>query len=330
MRRIFALTIFILVIIVIAACGRSDELSEVRIGFFPNITHAQALYGKHTGLFDDAFGDETDIRWLQFNAGPAVIEAMFAGEVDISYIGPIPAINAYLRSRGDVRVVSGAADGGAVLVTRPDLVLYSAAGLDGLRVAIPQLANTQHISLLHILRENGLETSDRGGTVDVIQATNADIRMLLSRGEVDAALVPEPWGAIMIQETGANLFLDEKQVWRDGNYPVALVIVHMDFLNAHPEKVRAFLQTHLHITDLINADRLTAGEVINKELEALTGRPLESGVLEEAFGRIKVTADIDIEVLNEFIVLLAEEGFAVSADPQPGLIYRFDALSEGD
>lgn len=294
----------------------------MRIAFFPNITHAQALYGKNTGLFGQAFGGDIAVKWVEFNAGPAEIEAMFAGEVDIGYIGPIPAINAYARSKGDVKVLSGAANGGAILVTRPDLKLASPSQLSGLKVAVPQFGNTQHISLLNILRENGLEPVDKGGTVEVAQAENADIKTLLDRGEIDAALVPEPWGARMINEIGANLFLDEKQIWRGGDYPVAVTIVNVDFLKANPEIVKTFLRTHREITDKINGDIKAAGEIMNSELLALTQKSLEPAVLEEALSRVKITADTDAGVMNDFIVLLANEGYAESAGPQPDLIYQ--------
>ena len=321
LKKILTFLLLATMLLFAASCKKqSGDLTEVRIAFFPNITHAQALYGKHTELYQQAFGD-LKVKWLQFNAGPAEIEAMFAGEVDIGYIGPVPAINAFLRSRGDVRVISGASNAGAVLVTRPNLKLTSPSQLGGLKVAIPQYGNTQHISLLHILRQNGLETKTKGGTVEVVQAENADIRTLLDRGSIDAALVPEPWGARMIHEIGANLFLDEAQVWRNGDYPVALVIVRMDFLKQHPDVVETFLQTHLKITKQINADIAAAREIINNELIALTGRSLAPEVLEEALSRVKITTDIDSDVLNEFIVLLAAEGFAASAEPQPGLIH---------
>jgi len=328
-KKTLIFVLLMISIVLIPGCGRrSGELTEVRIAFFPNITHAQALYGKHIGFYEQAFGD-LNVRWLQFNAGPSVVEALFAGEVDIAYIGPIPAINAFLRSRGEVRVISGAANGGAVMVTRSDLFLTSPVELDGLRVAIPQLANTQHISLLNILRENGLETSDRGGSVSIVQADNADIRTLLDRGEIDAALIPEPWGARMIHEIGANLFLDEKQIWRDGNYPVALVIVDIRFLEAHPDVVKTFLQMHHDLTSMINKDIPAASEILNYELERLTGRALEPKVLDEALSRISITTDIDIDVLNDFIALLTAEGFAASANPRPDLIYQLD-LSGGE
>lgn len=314
------LLLLFVIAVLITGCNKQDEQHEIRIAFFPNITHTQALYGKNTGAFEKAFGNDIRVKWQQFNAGPAEIEAMFAGEVDIGYIGPIPAINAHIKSNGDIRVISGASNGGAIMVTKPDLKLDSISQLSGLKVAVPQLGNTQHISLLNLLRENGLETSDKGGTVEVLQSENADIKALLDRGSIDAALVPEPWGARMINEIGANLFLDEKQIWRNGDYPVAVVIVNMDFANKHPEHVKTFLQTHLEITKTINRDIFAAEKIINDELLALTQKSLEPEVLKEALGRVKVTTDIDSGVMNEFIVLLANEGFTAGKEARPDLV----------
>lgn len=321
MKKKFFTTLFIIILLMSSGCKKQEAFSEVRIAFFPNITHAQALYGKNTGLYEQAFGDDISVKWVQFNAGPAEIEAMFAGEVDIGYIGPIPAINAFIKSKGDVKIIAGAANGGAVMVTKSGLTLDSPSQLSGLKVAVPQLGNTQHISLLNILRENGLETSDKGGSVEVVQAENADIKSLLDRGNIDAALVPEPWGARMINEVGANLFLDEKQIWREGNYPVAVVIVNMDFMDKNPEAVKVFLQTHLKITDKINDDLVEAEKIINDELLVLTQKQLVPVVLEEAFGRVAVTSNIDNEIMDDFIVLLANEGFIETPESRPGLVY---------
>lgn len=310
MRKQLMIGIWALSLAILPGCsGNAGETDTVRIGFFPNITHAQALYGRNSGAFEEAFG-EVSVDWKEFNAGPSEIEAMFAGEVDIGYIGPIPAINAYLKSGGDVLVIAAATDGGSVLVARPGLDIFSAQDLDGYRVAIPQLGNTQHLLLLNLLRENGLDTTTGGGTVEVAASGNADIMTLLDQGKVDAALVPEPWGARMISEVGASLVLDATEIWRDGNYPVALVIVNREFMEQNPQLVQTFLETHGDITATINQAPAESYAVINDELQVLTGKSLGEDVLSEAFARIKVTAEISQESLDGYYIMLQNEGYA--------------------
>lgn len=321
-KKIYTLYIcFALCLFLLSGCKSSEgnKLEEIRIGFFPNITHAQALYAKNTGVFDDAF-DDVNVKWIEFNAGPSEIEAMFAGEVDIGYIGPIPAINGNIKSAGDVQVLAGASEAGAILVTRPDLILSSPKELDGLKVAIPQLGNTQHISLLNILSQNGLKTTDKGGTVEIVAASNADIMILLDGGNVDAALVPEPWGTRMVSEIDTNILLDEKEVWRNGEYPVALVIVNADFMKKNPQYVEAFLEAHDKVTSIINNDYEAAQDIINQELLNLTGKNLDGDVLSEAFSRLRVTSNIELEVMEEFIEILEIEGLLDEGAAQYELI----------
>ena len=334
MKSLTRIGILLLIIsLLFAGCSSQNNTAsdQIRIGFFPNITHTQALYGRNTGQYEEAFGDDVTVQWLEFNAGPSEIEAIFAGEVDIGYIGPIPAINAYARSSGDVVIIAGATDAGAILVTRPDLILDSVDDLSGLKVAIPQLGNTQHLSLLHLLQEASLETTDNGGTVEVVATANADIMAMLDQGNIDAALVPEPWGAKMVGEVGANILLDEREVWRDGDYPVALVIVNKDFMDANPELVETFVATHLAITDEINADFEQAKTIINNELEALTGSALSQTVLDAAFSRIRISTTIDQEAIDGFIDILVASGYADPISDSENIL-QFEILNrvQGD
>jgi NitT/TauT family transport system substrate-binding protein len=301
--------------VLLLSCQRKagpEQTKTVRVAFFPNITHAQALYGKHTGAFQEALGSDISIQWIEFNAGPSEIEAMFAGEVDIGYIGPIPAINGNAASEGDLQIIAGASNAGAVFVTRSGLTLDSPVRLSGLKIAVPQLGNTQHISLLQILREHNLQTTDKGGTVTVVPSGNADTLLLLDRGEIDGALVPEPWGMRMEYEAGAELFLDERQVWREGDYPVALVIASTDFMQNNPGIVKSFLAAHKKITGIINENPAEARTAINGELLNLTGKALEEPVLVSAFDRVLVTSEISREAVIAFHRILADSGLARS------------------
>lgn len=316
-KTIILLAMNMLFLTVIQGCGGgSDDDGAVRIAYFPNITHAQALVMKNQGGLEQALGDEYKVEWVSFNAGPAEVEALFAGEIDLGYIGPIPAISANVQSKGDVQIIAGAADAGAVLAVRPDAGIGSVKDLDGKTVAIPQLGNTQHLSLLNLLSENDLQVADRGGTVRVVAAANADILNLMQQGNIDAALVPEPWGTMLEEQVGAGILLDYDEVWRGGEYPVAVVIARRDFVEQNPEVVAEFLRLHREATLYINENKDAVTAVINQEIEAVTGKAIAAEVLDKAFARVIVTdrlaedavwAFAEVDLREEFITELPDD-----------------------
>jgi NitT/TauT family transport system substrate-binding protein len=286
-----------------------DKNSIVRIGHFSNITHAQALVGREEGQFQKALGDEIKIDWKVFNAGPSAIEALFAGELDIAYIGPGPAINGYTKSKGDIKIIAGATNGGAIFVSKSGLKITDFKELDGKKIAIPQYGNTQDLSLRNILNNNNLKDSTKGGTVEVRQASNADIKTLMSKGDIDAALVPEPWGSILLKEVNANIIADYKEVWRDGNYSTALVVVRTEFLNEHPEIVEDFMRAHVELTDYINNNIEKAKDVVNKQINNLTKKPLSGDILNSAFSRQIVTYNPERQSVLDFVGLSQKAGY---------------------
>lgn len=316
----------------ISGCSTSANTADnknvkVRIAHFPNITHSQALVGRANGQFQKALGESNSIEWKTFNAGPAEIEALFAGEVDIGYIGPGPAINGYTKSKGDLQIIAGATDAGAILITRKDLVLTSVKELSGKRVAVPQFGNTQDLSLRHILQENGLKDTTKGGTVEVRQADNPDIKTLLDKGEIDAALVPEPWGARLVSEVKANVLLDQKQVWRDGKYTTAVVVANTKFIKDHPEIIEKFLRTHVELTAYINQNPEPAKEMINAQIKDLTGKPLAKEILDAAFKRVTVTNDPEKDSVVDFVKLSLDAGFIKTA-PDLKDLFNFKILNK--
>ena len=173
----------------LAGCGGTkkdaDKTTEINVGYFNNVTHAQALYMKAQGTLDKAFDGKAKVKWTSFNAGPSEVEALFSGDIDIGYIGPVPAISANVKSKGDVSIISGASQAGAELVKAPGSKIESAKDLDGKTVAIPQIGNTQHLCLLKLLSDNGLKTVEEGGTVTVTAVENADIQNMMDQGNVD-------------------------------------------------------------------------------------------------------------------------------------------------
>lgn len=308
LKKMKLVGITLCIIMAAAGCGKKDE-NKVRVAYFPNITHSQALVMKSQGILEDKLGDQMEVEWLSFNAGPAEVESIFAGEVDLGYIGPVPAISAYNKSKGDVRIISGVTNAGAVLVVRDGSGIESIRNLDGKNVSVPQLGNTQHLSLLNLLQENGLETKTKGGTVNVVPASNADVSNLMEQGNIDAAIVPEPWGSILEQKNGAKVLLDYNQVWMDGNYATAVIIVRKDFMEEHRDIVEKFMEAHQEMTVYIKEHQEEAKKLVNEEIKAATKKPIEEAVLDSAFQRLIFSTDIPEASITGFAKLNLQEGF---------------------
>ena len=203
-----------------------EEEVTLRLGYFANITHSQPLVGLNNGIFAEELGPNVTIEEETFNAGPAVIEALFAGEIDASYIGPNPAINGFVQSEGEaLRIVSGATSGGALFIVDPEAEITEPGDLDGKKLSTPQLGNTQDVALRTYLADNGLEAQEAGGSVQILPQANADTLTQFQQGNIDGAWVPEPWATRLIQEAGGEVFVDEKDLWPDGKFVTTHLIV---------------------------------------------------------------------------------------------------------
>lgn len=291
-----------------AGCGSKGEDQEVSVGYFNNVTHPQALYMKSQKTLEESLGTEKKVKWTAFNAGPAEVEALFSGDIDIGYIGPVPAVSANVKSNGDVVILSGSSTGGAILVKRPDADIETVDDLDGKKVAIPQIGNTQHLSLLKLLSENGLKPVSEGGTVTVSAVANADVANMMERGDIDAALVPEPWGATLLKD-GAELLLDYDEFYMEGNYNVAVVVVRKEFMEENPQVVEKFLKAHEAASKAVNEDKENALSIINQELKNATGKALGEDIIAESFERIGVSTELNQESVLDFAQISKDQDF---------------------
>ena len=264
--------------------------TELRLGYFPNVTHATAVYGVAEGVFAQELGG-TQLRTQTFNAGPAAVEALFAGAIDATYLGPNPAINAYVKSRGEaLRIVAGATSGGASLVVRPEI--DSVAQLEGKAIATPQTGNTQDIALRHFLNEKGFEVDERGaGDVTILAQDNAQSLTLFQAGDIDGAWVPEPWASRLVLEGGGTVLVNEKDLWPGGRFVTTHLVVRTQFLDRHPQTVQALIEGSVASNQAIAADREAAKRVINTALGELTGKPLKPETMDRAFAELTLTDD---------------------------------------
>jgi NitT/TauT family transport system substrate-binding protein len=272
----------------------STDPVTLRLGYFPNITHAPALVGVQEGIFEENLPDNVTLETLTFNAGPEAIEALFADGLDITYIGPNPAINAFAQSDGEaVRIIAGATSGGATLVVRDGI--DAVEDLAGTTLASPQLGNTQDVALRSFLADNGYETDETGGgDVSITPIANADSLTAFQAGEIDGAWVPEPFATRFQLEGGGHVLVDEADLWQDltgGDYVTTHVIVRTAFLEEHPDVVEAFLRGHVAAIEAIEADPDAAAAAANAHIESLTTRPLSAEVLAGAFANLRFTFD---------------------------------------
>jgi NitT/TauT family transport system substrate-binding protein len=264
----------------------------VRVGAFPNITHPQAMIGKANGWFEKAMGPNVKIDWKSFNAGPSAIEALFAGAIDMTYIGPNPTISGYVRSRGEaLRVISGAASGGAALVVRNDSGINKPEDFRGKRVATPQLGNTQDVALRAWLKAHGMKPTEKGGDVQVLPMANPDQLTLFLKNQLDAAWAPEPWATRLIKEGNAHLFLDERDLWPDRKFVITNLIVSAKFLREHPDVVKNWIRANLELTEWINGHLPEAKVLLSQQIQKETGKALPPAIIDEAFSRLDVTYD---------------------------------------
>ncbi|TLD42607.1 MAG: ABC-type probable sulfate transporter, periplasmic binding protein [Candidatus Jettenia ecosi] len=292
------------------ACSKKANNSVIRVGYFPNITHAQAVLGLANGTFASYLGPEIKIKTTLFNAGPSIIEAVFSGDIDIAYVGPSPAINGYVRSGGKAfKVVSGVVSGGALFIVRPDSGMEKAADLSEKRIASPQLGNTQDIALREYLRKSGLKPRERGGTVNILPLRNPDILNLFMRKQIDGAWVPEPWGTRLVIEGKGKIFLDEKSLWKDGRFCSTLIIVGTDFLQKHPDLVKRWLGAHVKISRWINQHPKKAKKIICKQIKVISGIQLPKEVIDGAFSKLEITYDPVVLSLVSYAEMAYNAGF---------------------
>ncbi len=301
----------------------------LRLGYFPNITHSQALIGVARGEFARALGPDVELRTKLFNAGPSVIEAMFAGELDVSYIGPNPAVNGYVRSDGKaLRIIAGATSGGAALVVREGAGIRGSGDFHGKRIASPQLGNTQDVAARAWLLRHGYRLKEKGGDVEVIPLKNPDQLTLFLKKEIDAAWAPEPWASRLIHEGHGRLFLDERSLWPKGRFVTAHVIVRTKFLRERPDLVRRFLRAHVAVTRWIGGHLPEAKRLLNGEIRRLTGKALPTRVLDDSFSRLEVTYDPVSRSLFGSADAAFELGFLGKENPDLSGIYDLTPLNE--
>jgi len=263
----------------------------IRLGYFPNLTHAPALVGIQGGIFKQHFGKNVTLETSSFNAGGDVITAMFGGSLDASFIGPGPSISGFQKSDGKaLRIVSGSTSGGAYLVVKDSI--KSAADIKGKTIATPQLGNTQDVALRAWLKSKGMTTdTSGGGDVHIVPQDNSLTLTTFQSGDIDGAWVPEPWATRMIKEGHGKILVDEKDLWPNGKYVTANVIVSTSFLNQHPDVVKQLIEGEQASIAYIKSNPTKAQDLAGQAIEKVTGKPIAPNLVAASFKNQTFTLD---------------------------------------
>jgi NitT/TauT family transport system substrate-binding protein len=304
--------VLILLLVVASGCKQEESTSagggtggsgapapaEVRLGYFGNVTHAQAVLGVASGEFEQAVAP-AKFSTKVFNAGPSLIEALFANQIDIGYVGPGPVISAHQKSRGQgIRVIAGAASNGVLIVARKDSGIGKLEDLKGKKVATPQHGNTQDVSARHYL-SSVLKQPD---TNNVIPVANAEQAAMMARGQIDAAWAPEPWGSRLIIENGAKLIAEEKDLWPNKQFVLTVVVTTPEFLAKYPDTVRKVLGVHAKWTQRLQDEPDRQVPQLADALLKLSGKKLPDGVLQQSIRNVQFTLD----PLNDTFVTMSQ------------------------
>ncbi len=268
----------------------SAPAAVVKLGYFGNITHGPALVGVEKGIFAKDLG-ETELQTQVFTTGPATVEALNAGAIDAAYLGPNPALNSFVQSGGEsIRIIAGAASGGAQFVVRADITDVSQ--LRGKTIATPQLGGTQDVAVRKWLGERGLSTNTSGGgDVTINPTTNAQTLQLFQEGKIDGAWVAEPWTSRLVLQAGAKVLVNEADLWDNGEFSTTVLAVNKTFLEAHPQTVEALLTGHVESVKWLDEHPAESGAVINEALKLAIGKPLENDVIARSLSELKFTSD---------------------------------------
>lgn len=314
------------VALVCHASAIERDANVLRLGYFPNLTHAQALYARATGEFEKKTG--VRIKWIAFNAGPTAIESLFTDAIDATFVGPSPTINGHIKSRGEKFViVAGSASGGAGLVLRKDSGITGEKDFADKTIATPQLGNTQDIAARVWFATKGYKLRERGGNVSLVPLSNPDQLTMFKKKQIHGAWTVEPWMARLEVEGGGAVFLEEKTLWTDGKYATTHLVVTKSYLAGHQEIVKKLLASLIEVTERMNADKTAAAVVLNDQIKKETGKMLKPEVIQKAMSRVEFTWDPICSSLKKSAEAAHKVGFTKKL-PALGGIYSLNLLND--
>ena len=286
------LTAIVLMAAILNITSTDNSDNEIRVAFFPSISHAVPIVGIENNIFQENLTEQKIIEVKIFDSGPQVIESLFAKSIDLAYVGPGPIINGFLKSNGqDLKILAGAANGGASFIIQKDSGLDSIENFQGKRIASPQISNTQDVSLRHYLSTDGLEPVEKGGTVFVINISNPDIYTLFAKGDIDGAWVPEPWATILVEELGGVRLFNESQFWPEKQFSSVLLIGRTNFIEQNPEVVEKWILSNQKTAEWINSNPDKTKMIYNEFMQDYMGKTFSKKIVDESFSNLEITSD---------------------------------------
>ena len=286
------LTAIVLLAAILNITSTDNSGNEIRVAFFPSISHAVPIVGIENNIFQENLTEQKIIEVKIFDSGPQVIESLFAKSIDLAYVGPGPIINGFLKSNGqDLKILAGAANGGASFIIQKDSGLDSIENFQGKRIASPQISNTQDVSLRHYLSTHGLEPVEKGGTVFVINISNPDIYTLFAKGDIDGAWVPEPWATILVEELGGVRLFNESQFWPEKQFSSVLLIGRTNFIEQNPETVEKWILSNQKTAEWINSNPDKTKMIYNEFMQDYMGKTFSKKIVDESFSNLEITSD---------------------------------------
>lgn len=306
------------------APSRAIAGDTIRVGHFPNVTHVQGLVAQHLsrtgrGWFEERLGRDVKIEWYVYNAGPSAMEAILADSIDLTYVGPSPALNAYAKSNGEeIRIIAGAATGGAALVVQPDSPLKQPADFRGKTIATPQLGNTQDVACRAWLAAGGLRITQTGGDASVVPTPNPDQLSLFQRKKLDAVWTVEPWVSRLEREAGGKVLVEQSRE------SITVLVSSVKFVKTKRELAKKFAQAHRELTEWILAHPEEAKQMVRQELAAETRAEVSADLIARAWKRIMLTTDVSPNEYQHFISNAQQAGFMRKAPDLSQLIERLN------
>ncbi|MDF2458493.1 MAG: aliphatic sulfonate transporter substrate-binding protein [Nitrospira sp.] len=294
----------------------------IRVGHFPNVTHVQSLVAHHLsrtgrGWFEQRLGPDVKIEWYIYNAGPSAMEAILADSIDLTYVGPSPALNAYTKSNGEeIRIVAAAAAGGAALVVQADSGLKQPSDFRGKIIATPQLGNTQDIACRAWLGNGGLKITQTGGDASIIPTPNADQLALFKNRKLDAVWTVEPWVSRLERDAGGKVLVEQS------HESITILVSSVKFLKTKRDLAAKFIRAHRELTDWIVSHPEEAKQMVRQELAAETKADVSTDLIAQSWKRIVLKNDVSLDEYQHFVANAQRAGFIRSIPDLSRLIER--------
>lgn len=315
------LTLLALTLFAVNNVTAADKV-VLRFGHFPNITHAQGVIAhafsrQGKGWYEQRLGPNVEIQWFTYNAGPSAMEAIFAGSLDVTYVGTGPALNAHFKAKGEeIRVISGAADAGAALVVKPNGGINSPKDFKGKKIATPQMGNTQDIACRAWLKAQGYKVTQTGGEVLVIPTANPDQLNIFQSGGVDAVWTVEPWVTRLEKDANAKVFLEDKDcitTW---------LVSSVKFLKDQPDLAKKIVAANAELTQWIKSHPAEAQSMLVSELKAETRTDLSADTVARSLRRIELTTEVSPQLVEKAVKDGQSTGFIKGSGDTSRLIQK--------